>query len=692
MSMDLSKAKDTFLQEARELLQQFETLLLKAESEKLDKEDLNALFRCAHTIKGSSGLFGFDAIVAFTHTVENILDQLRNQTIELTPELSNLLLKCRDGIERLVNDAENSASPATTLSAKELSLQAQLAAVLAPDKNAEKLGSSSIQTVTPPETPQRWHIRVKFNTEVMRNGVDPVACLRYLATLGEISEITTRFHGLPEIGQIDPEACYTGFDFVLTSSASQQEIDSTFDFAREGSDIQINRLEGAIGSVKVKVADVIAKAPDIPEVVVSAPAAKYAPERRAMDNRFIKVEAAKLDRLINLVGELVIAGASANVLAGKRNDPAMQESISVMSTLVEMIRDGALNMRMVPVGEIFQRFPRVVRDVSQELGKDIELKISGEETELDKSMVEKLTDPLMHIVRNALDHGIEPSNVRLQNGKPAKGKISLTAFHESGSVVIEVSDDGGGIRRDKVLKKAIERGLVSPDQHLSDDEIYQLLFEPGFSTADTVTNLSGRGVGMDVVRKNVEALRGEIEVQSREGKGSTIQLRLPLTLAIIDGFLVKVGESHFVIPLDMVVECIELPPEESAYRHYIELRGEVLPYVDVRDLFGIEAQMPKWRYIVVVQYGNKRAGFVVDSLLGELQVVIKPLGKLFRRMRGLSGSAILGSGDVALILDIPQLVQFAARLERDSVTGKERGSVHHESKVSAIHNGEVSVK
>lgn len=677
--MDLSKARDTFLQEARELLQQFETLLLKAEAEALDKEDMNALFRCAHTIKGSSGLFGFDAIVAFTHTVENVLDQLRNQAIELTPHLAGLLLECRDGIARLVDDAERSEQPATSLSATEQALQQRLASVLVQDGvSPSEVADFAAAELAEPQRKKRWHIRVHFGADCMRNGVDPVACLRYLASLGEISEMSTRFHDLPDIDAIDPEACHTGFDFILTSSASQADIESTFDFAREGSQISI---ESPDDKPKIKVADVLAAAPAMQdETVASAAPVKYVPERRSVDNRFIKVEAAKLDRLINLVGELVIAGASANLQAGKRGDPAMQETVSVMSGLVELIRDGALNMRMVPVGEIFQRFPRVVRDVSQELGKEIELKISGEETELDKSMVEKLTDPLMHIVRNALDHGIEPASVRLQNGKPAKGKILLTAYHESGSVVIEITDDGGGIRKDKVLKKAVARGLISPDQHLREDEIYQLLFEPGFSTADAVTNLSGRGVGMDVVRKNIEALRGEIEVKSQEGKGTTMLLRLPLTLAIIDGFLVKVGDSHFVLPLDMVVECIELQAEDSVWRHYIELRGEVLPYVDVRDLFGIEADLPQWRYIVVVQYGNKRAGFVVDSLLGELQVVIKPLGKLFRHLRGLSGSAILGSGEVALILDVPQLVQFAARQEKASVTESERRRSNHETK------------
>ncbi|SFM96809.1 two-component system, chemotaxis family, sensor kinase CheA [Formivibrio citricus] len=658
--MDLSKAKDTFLQEARELLQQFETLLLKAESASLDSEDLGALFRTVHTIKGSAGLFGFEAIVSFCHTVENVLAQLRSGTLSLTPELSQLLLLCRDGISRLVDDAEVSETPLVEVPEAERALQDALASVGVHEETPAKPRSIPVATMhADVDDAQRWHIRVKFGADVLRGGVDPIACLRYLSTLGTISGMQTLFPSLPALDELDPETCYIGFDFTLTSSASLAEIDGTFDFAREGSEIEIKSLT----PVAVPAA---APAPDNqpePEARHAEPVA-----RKPGEGKFLKVEAAKLDRLINLVGELVIAGAAANVLSVNRNDNQMQEAISTISTLIEQIRDGALNMRMVPVGEIFQRFPRVVRDVAHELGKDIELRISGEETELDKSMVEKLTDPLMHIVRNALDHGIEPAAERKSSGKPTRGKIELMAYHESGSVVLEVSDDGGGIRRDKVIHKAVERGLIESGAGLTDAQVYHLLFEPGFSTAEAVTNLSGRGVGMDVVKKNIEALRGEIEIESREGQGTTMRLRLPLTLAIIDGFLVQVGPSQFVIPLDMVLECIELVTQESRYRRYIELRGEVLPYIDVRDIFDIhDAALPSYRYIVVVQYGNKRAGLVVDHLLGELQVVIKPLGKLFRGAQGISGSAILGSGEVALILDVPQLVQVACRQEKEEI-------------------------
>jgi two-component system chemotaxis sensor kinase CheA len=317
---------------------------------------------------------------------------------------------------------------------------------------------------------------------------------------------------------------------------------------------------------------------------------------------------------------------------------------------------------MVQIGETFNRFHRVVRDVSKELGKDIELKISGGETELDKSVVEKIGDPLMHLVRNSMDHGIEPAEVRLANGKPAQGRVDLNAYHDSGSIVIEVADNGGGLNRDKILAKAIEKEIVQPGQQMTDKEIYNLVFEAGFSTADKVTNLSGRGVGMDVVRKNIQSLRGTVDVQSEPGEGSRFTIRLPLTLAIIDGFLTGVGKSSYVIPLDMVIECIELR-ETAEDRNYLNLRGEVLPFVRLREMFEVPGKASGRENVVVVQYGGQKAGIVVDQLLGEFQTVIKPLGTLFRNVRGIAGSTILGTGEVALILDVQALVKRCSNRE-----------------------------
>jgi two-component system chemotaxis sensor kinase CheA len=393
---------------------------------------------------------------------------------------------------------------------------------------------------------------------------------------------------------------------------------------------------------------------------------KIAREHKAQESKLIRIQADKLDQLINLVGEMVIAGAATSLIAQHTDDSALHEATSTLSRLVEEIRDSALQLRMVQIGETFSRFNRVVRDVSHEIGKEIGLEIMGAETELDKSVVEKIGDPLMHLVRNAIDHGIETAELRIKRGKPAKGTLRLNAYHESGSIVVEVDDDGGGLNRARILAKALERGLVTAKQALSDREVFGLIFEAGFSTAEAVTSLSGRGVGMDVVRRNIEALRGTVQIDSIEGVGTTVKIRLPLTLAIIDGFLMGVGGSSYVVPLDMVMECIELNDaerQEIRERNYINLRGTVLPFIRLRDQFSERSKPARRENVVVVQYAGQRAGLVVDELMGEFQTVIKPLGKLFENLKCIGGSTILGSGEVALILDVPMLIQRAISVE-----------------------------
>jgi two-component system chemotaxis sensor kinase CheA len=383
-------------------------------------------------------------------------------------------------------------------------------------------------------------------------------------------------------------------------------------------------------------------------------------ETKARENQSIRVDSDKLDNLINLIGEMVIAGAGTALNAQALGDSALLESISTLTRLVEEVRDSALRLRMVQIGATFNRFQRVVHDVSKELGKDIELVITGAETELDKAVIEKIGDPLMHLVRNAIDHGIEPAAVRLTKGKPPTAKLHLHARHDSGCIVIEVSDDGAGLNRDRILQKGIDRGLVQAGQAIDDAEIYNLIFEPGFSTAQGVTNLSGRGVGMDVVKSNITALRGTVELETYPDEGTLFRVRMPLTLAIIDGFLVGVETSSFVVPLDMVLECVELNSTVAAQddRDYINLRGELLPFIRLRSLFELGGEAPKRENLVVVNASGTKVGLVVDRLMGEFQTVIKPLGSLFKQVRGVGGSTILGNGEVALILDIPSLVDY----------------------------------
>jgi len=724
VSMD--QALQTYIEESRGLLEEMEGILLRLESEPQEEETVNAMFRAAHTIKGSAGLFGLDAIVAFTHVVENALDEVREGALAVDGELVELLLTCCDHIGLLIAvvaeagealDAEQAAAGAAIAAALRSLLGGAAAADAAMPAVCEARLAASGGGLLEGDY---WHLSLVFGREVLKNGMDPISFIRYLSTIGDIVSLRIDDSELPELNAIDPESCYLNFSIEFRSEADKKTIEDVFEFVREDCKLRIfpppshlaafvDRLEhasgntdmlgqllieagiltgheledalasqesmAAAGGAKPPIGEVLVKEGVVQKEVVEVALEKQRQIRdhKAQEARFVRVSAEKLDELINLVGELVIAGAGASLLARRSGDAALHEANSAVSNLVEEIRDGALKLRMVEIGETFNRFQRVVRDVSKELGKDIGLEIGGAETELDKTVVEKIGDPLMHLVRNAMDHGIEPAAARVAAGKPAKGSLRLNAYHDSGSIVIEVADDGGGLKKERILKKAIERGIVSPGQSLSDNEIYNLVFEAGFSTADQVTNLSGRGVGMDVVKRNIQALRGSVDIESAEGRGTTVRIRLPLTLAIIDGFLVGVGKSTFVVPLDMVLECIELSEADrkaADTRNYVNLRGEVLPFVRLRDQFEVKAAAGKRENIVVVQYGGQKAGFVVDELMGEFQTVIKPLGNVFRNLRGISGSTILGTGEVALILDVPTLVQLAvARDEQMAMHG-----------------------
>jgi len=727
--MNLDDALQTFIVESHELLQAMEDALLEIEHSADPADAIGAIFRAAHTIKGSAGLFGLDGIVAFTHVMESVLDKVRSHELVIDDDMVALLLSCGDHIKALLDNlvaGREEIDPAVTAEGDALierlkkylgppKQEAARAATLPQQHEAkvETMGGGFVET-------DNWHISLRFGRDVLRQGMDPFSFLRYLGTMGRIVGISTLFDAIPAAAEMDPEACYLSFEINFKSDADKAAIEGAFEFVRDDCAIHIlpprSRIADFIQLIRdlpeedMRLGDILVRCGTLtqrelecalsfqagdghhcmPEAsdedrkrtigeivtqagVVHPPVVEAALEKqkqvrdaKCQENRVIRVDSEKLDSLINLVGELVIAGASASLLSHRSRDTQLQEATSNISRLVEEIRDGALQLRMVQIGETFRRFNRVVRDVSREMGKEIELQISGAETELDKTVVEKIGDPLMHLVRNSMDHGIESAEVRHSRGKPVKGTVRLNAYHESGSIVIEVSDDGGGLNRERILKKAIAKGLLSPGQNLSDQEIYMLIFEAGFSTAEQVTNLSGRGVGMDVVRRNIEALRGTCELDSEEGQGSTVRIRLPLTLAIIDGFLMGVGSASYVVPLDMVKECVELSDEDrqkSKEHHYINLRGEVLPFVRLRERFREQGQAGRRENVVVVQYASQKAGLVVDELMGEFQAVIKPLCNLFGNLKGISGSTILGSGEVALILDVPSLIQQAVNAE-----------------------------
>ena len=718
-----------FIEESREQLAEMEAGLLRLEQDTGERDNINAIFRAAHTIKGGSGAIECHFIERFTHDVESLLDSLRNGELAVSPALATLLLECCDQMGRLVDAlAAGQSEPCAEVAQRGQALTERLQQIGAPLKD-----DSDDDNAVDHDS---WHISVRFGRDVLRGGTDPLSLVRYLADLGQIVGIETIADAIPPAAEMDPEACYLGFEIRLQTKSSKSEIENVFKFVRDDCELTIlppqskaadylrllaelpeDPLPLRIGEMLVRCGaltqaevdralarqnqtaavpgDDQAGAPPLGEIligdkvvhqsVVDAAVAKQnqIAEKKAHETQLIRVHADKLDQLIDLVGELVIAGASANLLAQKSRQSELAEATSVLSRLVENIRDSALQLRMVQIGDTFTRFNRVVRDVSKELDKEIELTISGAETELDKTVVEKIGDPLMHLVRNSLDHGIEPAALRRERGKSECGHVSLNAYHDSGSIVIEVADDGGGLNREKIRAKAIERELIDASDVLSDKELINLIFEPGFSTADKVSKLSGRGVGMDVVRRNIAGLRGTIAVASNEGQGSTFTIRLPLTLAIIDGFLVGVGDASYVIPLDSVIECIE-QKNLSGDRNFLNLRGEVLPFVRLRELFAVPGEPPARESIVVVQFAGNRAGIVVDQLIGEFQTVIKPLGAMFPSLRGIGGSTILGSGEVALILDVAALIKIVAGSEADQLLAQRISGSSHQSSVAQL--------
>ncbi len=712
MHNEFDDALPAFVVEAQELLTQMETALLGFQADGADT-DVDALFRAAHTIKGSGGLFGLTDLVAFTHVCESLLDEVREGRISVDAPMVALLLGCVDHLRQLVQAAAEGCDEAdrqVLVAAGEpllvrLRLRMQPAPPAPPGAAPARAAAANSPAAAAPPGGDHWHLSLRFGPDVLRQGMDPMSVLRYLGTLGQLLAVETVASGLPAAQDMDPESCYLGFEIALQSDADKARIDGAFDFVRDDCAVRIlpphSRIaefvqlvrelpegEARIGELLVRCGSVTAHEldaalrsqaaasadpaagppPPIGAVLVAqqavAPAVVEAALRgqgrardaRQQEARSVRVDADRLEQLINLVGELITATASSQLAARRCGDAEVAEYGALVGGLVEEVRDSALALRTVKIGATFSRFQRVVYDVSRELGKDIRLELAGEDTELDKTVVEKIGDPLMHLVRNAMDHGIEPAEQRLAAGKPAHGTLSLSAGMTAAASCSKSATTAADCNRDRILAKAVERGLVEPGKTLSDADAYALIFEPGFSTAEQVTNLSGRGVGMDVVRSNITALRGNVALRSRLGQGTTVEIRLPLTLAIIHGFQVAVGDSVFVLPLEMVEECIEFAPDAAS--EVISLRGQALPFVRLRDHYQVRGSATQRRQsIVIVRHLGRRAGLVVDNLLGESQTVIKPLGTVFSALKGLAGSSVLGSGEVALIIDVPELLQ-----------------------------------
>lgn len=709
----LEKALATFFVEAREMLEQMEQTLLALEESADDPELLNALFRSIHTIKGSAGLFGMAPIVGFTHEVETLLDHVRGGRVALDSALSSLLLRSCDHVGTLITlareDGVDAGLPPDVQHTSE-SLLAALGTYLPGAKPQAHTASAAAPSAAPAaatghEGTGTWHISLRFHENCHQRGIDPLATIRYLGSLGQLELAETIDDTVPPLSELDPEKCHLGFELRLSTSASRRDIEDAFEFIEDECEVRlipprapaedyiqliqalpsestrlgeilvacqaitpqdlhralaVHHMESIVSDTPKPLGQVLVESNLVAPAVVDAALKKQAQVREKVEEaRVFRVQAEKLDALIDLVGELVIVSAAARNQAD--GNPRLQETTHHMGRLVEEIRNSALALRMVPIGESFAKFRRVVRDLANTLGKEVRLDIEGGDTELDKSVVEKIGDPLMHLVRNALDHGLETPDEREAAGKPRECRLCLSAQHDSGSIVIRVSDDGRGIDADRVLAKAKAKGIVAADAHLPAEDIHALIFEPGFSTAESVTDISGRGVGMDVVRQNVEKLRGRIAIRSARGQGTSMEIRLPLTLAIIDGFLVRCGNAVLAIPLENIEECIAgAVLDGTDGSGVISQRGVPMPVLDVARTLGIGgASTAARRSIVIVKSEGARSGLVVDQLLGEHQTVIKPLGKVFSKIRPISGSTILGTGEIALILDVNELIRSA---------------------------------
>ncbi|HEX4068421.1 MAG TPA: chemotaxis protein CheA [Acidobacteriaceae bacterium] len=707
MANEAEQFRLAFREEARELLVELESCLLEL-NEKGDAGELVArVFRALHTIKGSGAMFGFDTLAAFTHRLENAFDEVRQGRLRMTPALVDLTLAALDQIRRMVEEDTGEAvadsGPCAAILERVSVLMEESGAAKTPAAAGTERGDDSGRTAheaglseTGPSVAGAsergaavhvWRILFAPGPDLMRNGADPLLLLRELGQMGQLTAEAS-MEDIPSLGELEPERCYLRWKLRLETPAGSQvgpdAIRDVFIFVEDACTLEIACEGIADGATESSPAEAEAKREADGEQAVAAGdgTARAHEEKRKNPGRrdgdkesagSLRVPAARLDQLVDLVGELVTVQARLTALAARSEDAEVQAVGEEIERLTSALRENSMTLRMVPVRATFERFRRLVHDLGRDLGKNVELTIEGAETELDKTVIDQLGDPLMHLIRNSMDHGVETPEVRAAAGKNRGATIHLAARHAGASVLIEVSDDGAGIDREAVRARAIERGLACEGAALTEAEIFGFIFQPGFSTAREVTDLSGRGVGMDVVRQRVEGLRGTIEVSSRRGQGTTVTLRLPLTLAIIDGLLVTVGDGSYVLPLSSTLECIELTREDVAAangKHVVYVRGEMVPYIRLRETFGVRTEAPRREQIMVVENDGGRCGLVVDRVLGDCQTVIRNLGSLYRHVQSVSGATILGDGTVALILDPQRLVQEAMRTKAQEGRGR----------------------
>lgn len=636
---------DTFLQEAEEILYSLEQVLLELEQAPKDAERIDAAFRSLHTLKGSGDMFGFSALAAFIHHFEDAFDQIREGRAQVTPNLIAVSLDSRDHLGALLALGPNAElTPPMSQTGdkllKRLGMLKDADATPTPDQPAPSAQSD--------DTPRmhQWHIRFAPEPGALKNGFRADLLLAEVAQLGAL-EVSCGTDHVPPMEELDPAECYLSWDMTLTSEADRNQIEDVFIFQMDA---------------ELTITDMTPQSDQAP-TQEDAPTSQDKPaqsEPVAAKSDSVRVQAHRLDDLMDQLGELVIAQARLKSIAESLDDTRLEATVEEIDALVTGLRDTTLSIRMLPLSIVFGKFRRVVRDLSTELGKPASLVTDGGDTEVDKNIIDSLTEPLVHMIRNAVDHGVENTDVRTKTGKTAAATIRLSARQSGGEVLITVADDGAGLNTTAIRRRATERGLITEDQDLSDEALHQLIFEPGFSTADSLTSVSGRGVGMDAVRRVVDDLRGTIDVKSRPGAGTEVTLRLPLTLAIIDGLLVTVDGDPFVLPLSSVEECVDLPDSENSRqegRSILRIRDQLVPYLSLDTLFGYHTSTQPGRRVAIVNAEGQRIGLVIDDVLGQLQTVIKPLSAYHRMVEELAGATILGDGSVALILDVNALVR-----------------------------------
>lgn len=684
-----------FEEEAFELLNDLENALLQAEETPDDADVIARIFRALHTIKGSAAMFGYDNISAFLHKVESVFDLVRNGRLSVSRQLIDLTLSTADEVRSMLEQRPGTTQNNPRAEKIITSFETYL------DTDGLNRGEKA---KSPAQKDEILTFRIRFtpHPDLFINGTNPLPLLAELGDLGS-ARIVAQLDRIPLLEEIEPEDCYTSWDIILTTASDSNAIQDVFIFVNDAADIVIEPVDGdcledgdlnykRIGEILVEKGDVseatlkqaLESKKPIGELLIES--GNVSPERvesalveqqRVREIRetrksneaasSIRVASEKLDSLVNLVGELVTVEARLNRFAGKSKDLELVAIAEEVERLTRDLRDSTMSMRMLPIGTTFGRFKRLVRDLSGELGKEVELVTSGASTELDKTVIERLNDPLVHLIRNSIDHGVESPEARIAAGKPRAGKIQLSAKHSGAQVMIEIEDDGAGLDREKIRDKAVARGLISATAQLSDRDTFNLIFLPGFSTADQVTSVSGRGVGMDVVKTSLEALRGSAEIESTAGVGTKITLKLPLTLAIIEGLLVGVGDGFFVLPVSYIEECVEVKRSDEGQpdqgNRLLNIRDRLVPCISLRNLYETEGSSASVEQAVIVSMGAQKVGLVVDNVVGEMQAVMKNLGTVYRKTEGISGATILGDGQIALIVDVPQLVEGVERQE-----------------------------